>query len=139
MPARRALRFALLPTAAALLLSACAPAAITKTGRESTDLYNIVLVMAAVVFVVVEAVIVWSVVRYRHRPGLGDDGSLPAQIRENRTIEAVWTVLPSVIVLVLFVLSMKVLYDVDHDPPGPPLTVAVTGFQWQWSFAYQGP
>jgi len=118
------------------LFSACAPPAITKTGEQVGSLYNIVLVMATVVFVGVEAAIIYSAIRYRRRHG---DDSLPEQFHGNTRIEVVWTVIPSVIVMALFVMSMKVLADVNHEQPSP-LTVRVTGFQWQWKFDYfKGP
>src|SRR5439155_872481 len=58
-----------LAVGAALLLSGCAGTTITKTGHETAGLYNIVLVMAAIVFVGVEAAIIYQVVKYRRRHG----------------------------------------------------------------------
>ena len=126
----------MLASGAAILLSACAPETITKTGHETASLYNIILVMATVVFAGVEIAIIYNAVRYRARKG---QDTLPEQIHGNRSIEILWTAIPSVIVLALFVMSMKVLVDVNHEQPAP-LTVRVTGFQWQWSFEYfKGP
>jgi cytochrome c oxidase subunit 2 len=136
-PARRPRRrLALTLAGAALLLAGCAPETITKTGHEAAGLYNIVLVMATVVFVGVEAAIIYNAVRYRRRKG---DDSLPEQVHGNRSIEVLWTAIPAVIILALFAMSMKVLVDVNHEQPAP-LTVKVTGFQWQWRFDYyRGP
>ena len=126
----------MLASGAAILLSACAPETITKTGHETASLYNIILVMATVVFAGVEIAIIYNAVRYRARKG---QDTLPEQIHGNRSIEILWTAIPSVIVLALFVMSMKVMVDVNHEQPAP-LTVRVTGFQWQWSFEYfKGP
>jgi cytochrome c oxidase subunit 2 len=126
-----------LAAAVALLLGGCAPETITKTGHETASLYNIVLVMATVVFVGVEVAIIYNAVRYRRRRGDGD--ALPEQIHGNRSIEVLWTAIPAVIILALFVMSMKVMVDVNHEAPAP-LTVKVTGFQWQWRFDYfKGP
>jgi cytochrome c oxidase subunit 2 len=133
---RRALRLVGLAAGAAVLLSACAPPAITKQGDETRNLYNIVLVMATVVFVGVEVAIVYNALRYRRRK---DDDSLPPQIHGNRNVEILWTAIPSVIVLALFVMSMKVLVDVNRQPSNPALTVDITGFQWQWKFDYFHP
>jgi cytochrome c oxidase subunit 2 len=137
-PATRGPRVRLaLATTAAVLLAGCAPETITKTGHETASLYNIVLVMATVVFVGVEAAIIYNAIRYRRRRGDGD--TLPEQIHGNRSIEVLWTAIPAVIILALFVMSMKVMVDVNHEAPAP-LTVKVTGFQWQWSFDYfKGP
>jgi cytochrome c oxidase subunit II len=116
-----------------LALSACAPKTVTDTGQKVHTLYNIVLVMALVVFVGVEIAIVYGVIRYRRRRG---DDTLPEQFHGNTKIEIVWTLIPSIIVLALFVMSMVVLADVNHEYPNDPLTVRVTGFQWQWKFDY---
>jgi cytochrome c oxidase subunit 2 len=136
-PARRPRwRLALWLAGCAVLLGGCAPETITKTGHEVAGLYNIVLVMATVVFVAVEAAIIYNAIRYRRRR---DDDGLPEQIHGNRSIEVLWTAIPAVIILALFVMSMKVLVDVNHEAPAP-LTVKVTGFQWQWRFDYyRGP
>ncbi len=133
-PIQRALRLAAFASGAALLLSGCAPPAITKTGTETRNLYNVVMVMATVVFVGVEIAIIYNALRYRRRKD--DDGSIPPQVHGNRSVEILWTAIPSVIVLALFVMSMKVMVDVNHEPANPALTVDVTGFQWQWKFDY---
>jgi len=116
-----------------LLLAACAPEAITDRGQKIHDLYNIVLVMATVVFVGVEVAIIYSSIRFRRRRG---DETLPEQFHGNTKIEIVWTLIPSLIVLALFVMSMVVLADVNREHTDDPLTVKVTGFQWQWQFEY---
>jgi len=122
-----------LAAGAGVLLAACAPEAVTETGAKVQTLYDAVLVIATVVFVAVEAAIVYNAIRYRrHR----DDDTLPEQHHGNIKIEIVWTLIPSLIVLVLFVMSMVVLADVNNIDPNDRLTVRVTGFQWQWKFEY---
>ncbi|HXJ65165.1 MAG TPA: cytochrome c oxidase subunit II [Actinomycetota bacterium] len=116
-----------------ILASACAPTAVTETGAKVHNLYNIVLVIAAVVFVGVEVAIIYNALRYRRHH---DDETLPEQVHGNNKIEVVWTLIPSLIVLALFVMSMVVLADVNHVSKDDPLTVRVTGFQWQWKFEY---
>jgi cytochrome c oxidase subunit 2 len=136
-PARRARRRLLVLVAGtSAVLAGCAPETITKTGHETASLYNIVLVMATVVFVAVEAAIIYNAVRYRRPKGVD---ALPEQIHGNRNVEVLWTAIPAVIILALFVMSMKVLVDVNKERPAP-LTVKITGFQWQWRFDYyRGP
>jgi cytochrome c oxidase subunit 2 len=133
---RTGARLFVLAAGAALLLSGCANKVITKTGKETANLYNIVLVMASVVFVAVEAAIIWQAVKYRRRPG-DESRGLPPQVHGNRQIEIVWTAIPSVIIAVLFVLSMVVLTHVNAEPAAD-LNIRVTGYQWQWTFDYLG-
>jgi len=115
------------------LLAACAPEAVTENGAKVQSLYDIVLVIATVVFVGVEAAIVYNALRWRRHK---DDATIPEQLHGNIKIEIVWTLIPSLIVLALFVMSMVVLADVNRENPADRLTVRVTGYQWQWKFEY---
>jgi cytochrome c oxidase subunit II len=120
--------------AAVLVLSGCgALTPVTEQGRDIRDLYNILFVAAAIVFVLVEAAIVFAVVRYRRRSDM-----LPPQFHGNNLLEVVWTVVPLLIVAALFVLGWGVLNKVDAHADNPRVTVNVIGFQWQWQFTYQG-
>src|SRR5688572_29683224 len=67
------------------------PDPVTRQGREINDLYTIVFVIAAAIFFLVEGLIVWSVIRYRRRPG---DTELPPQTHGHNLAEIVWTVVP---------------------------------------------
>ncbi len=86
----------------------------------SADLYNMLFVVAAVIFVLVEAAIVFAVFRYRRR---GD--MLPPQFHGNNLLEVVWTVVPLLIVAGLFVLTWGVLARVDARADNPRVTVNV--------------
>ena len=133
--ARGTKRLAALAAAAAFLLSGCAGKVITDTGHDSAQLYNVVLVMATVVFIAVEAAIIWQMVKYRRRRG-AERAGLPPQIHGNSAIEVLWTAIPSVIIAILFILSVVVYTKVNAEPANPALTIQVTGFQWQWRFDY---
>jgi cytochrome c oxidase subunit 2 len=119
---------------AVLVLSGCgALTPVTEEGREVHGLYNVLFAVAAVVFVLVEAAIVFAVVRYRRRSDM-----LPPQFHGNNLLEVVWTVVPLAIVAVLFGLTWGVLNRVEAKADNPRVTVNVVGFQWQWQFTYQG-
>ena len=103
------------------------------TDRRSTirDLYNTVFAIAVVIFFVVEGLIIWTVLRYRRKPG---DDELPPQTHGNAVAEVVWTVVPTLIVAFMFVISWQTLNSVeadlrraaDADPRGRgPIPVAV--------------
>jgi cytochrome c oxidase subunit 2 len=108
------------------------PNPVTDQGKDIWSLYNLFFVIAAVIFVGVEGVIVWSILRYRRR---GDQ--LPRQTHGNNVLEVVWTAIPTALVLGLFVISFGIQGRVDARVPDPPVTVDVTGFQWQWTFEYK--
>jgi cytochrome c oxidase subunit 2 len=103
----------------------------TEAAQDVWNLYLIVFIMGAAVFVGVEGFIVYAIFRYRRR-----DDRLPEQLHGNTMIEIVWTAIPTVIVLVLFVLSIMTLTTVEARSPNPGVNIEVTGYQWQWQFRY---
>jgi cytochrome c oxidase subunit 2 len=102
-----------------------------SSSRTILDLYNIILIMAAIVFVVVEGLLVYSVVRYRRRP---EDG-IPLQIHGNKPIEIAWTIIPALIVLFLATWTFRT-QSLLVQPVKNPLRVTVVGHQWWWEFRY---
>jgi cytochrome c oxidase subunit 2 len=117
-----------------LLTAACGfipPTPHTTQAKEVFWLYNVILVMGGIVFVAVEGFILYSVVRYRRR-----DDRLPTQIHGNNLVEVIWTAIPTVIVLILFVLSTLTLNSISKVSAHPGVTIEVDGFQWQWTFHY---
>lgn len=107
----------------------------TPQAREINGLWNILLISGGIIFVVVEALILWAVFRYRRRPG---DDELPRQIHGNNLLEVVWTVIPLLIVTGLFVVSWQGINKVNAQTADPDRTMRVEGFQWQWAFTYVG-
>ena len=117
------------------LLAGCLlpPEPKTDAGRDVFNLYIIVLILAGIVFVAVEGFILYAVVRYRRKPG---DETLPEQLHGNTKVEIVWTLIPTVIVFILFGASMVTLAEVEARVDEPGATIQVDGFQWQWRFVY---
>lgn len=109
------------------------PVAVTEQGRQIRDLYTIVFVIGAAIFLLVEGLIIWSVIRYRRQPG---DVDLPAQTHGNNVAEVIWTVVPSLIVIFLFVVSWQTLSTVDAASANPELKVRAVAGQFQWTFDY---
>ena len=106
----------------------------TVQGQEIRDLYDIVFGVAVIIFLLVEGLIVWTVVRYRRRPGQED---LPPQTHGNNLLEIVWTLIPTLIVLVLFVLSWRTLNDVDKaNAATSDVQVRALAARYQWTFEY---
>ena len=119
--------------AAVVLIAGCTPQAVTSQGQQTQNLYNIVFAVAAIIFFVVEGLIIFAVIRYRHRPG---DSSLPVQTHGNNLLEVIWTVIPTVVVAVLFVLSYQTLQTVDNVSASPQIRIQATAQRFQWSFQY---
>ena len=109
------------------------PPSVTAEGREIRTLYDIVFVIAVAIFVVVEGLIIWSVVRYRRKPG---DDELPPQTHGNNIAETIWTIGPTIIVAFLFVISWQTLNSVEAISTTPDIKVRAVAGQFQWTFDY---
>ena len=94
-----------------------------------------VLYTCAAIFVVVFALLVYVVVRFRNKDS--DDRTEPAQIYGSSQVELAWTVIPVLIVVALFLAAARVIASVQ-DAPRPPgaLEVVVTGHQYWWEYRY---
>ena len=113
------------------------PEAVSDQGDDIRALFFVVLAVGVIVFVIVEAMILWVVFRYKRK----SDDELPTQIAHNTTAEILWTGIPLVIVVVLFIASFFVLQDVQAGAEdGEAVTVVdVQGRQWAWAFNYAVP
>jgi cytochrome c oxidase subunit 2 len=109
------------------------PIAVTTQGAQIRDLYTIVFLVAVAIFLVVEALIIWTVIRYRRKPG---DDTLPPQIHGNNIAEFVWTIVPTLIVIFLFVVSWQTLNAVDTTSANPQTKIRALAGQFQWQFDY---
>jgi cytochrome c oxidase subunit II len=110
------------------------PPAATTQGKATAGLYDVVFWITVTIFFIVEGLIVWSVIRYRRRRG---DDELPAQTHGHLGLELTWTIVPIILVLFTWVLTMQTQNTVLAEPANPAVTVDVTGFQWQWTFDYK--
>jgi cytochrome c oxidase subunit 2 len=120
--------------ALAAFLPACTASPATIEGGRVQGLYNVFLIAAAAVFVVVAGLIGWNIVRYR----AGADESPPAQTHTNLVLELLWWALPTALVIGLFIVSAVVLNTNDARSANPAVRVRVESFQWQWRFTYSG-
>src|SRR5262245_46683673 len=78
----------------AIIQSFWPPNPASTQGEAIHNLYTIVFTIAAIIFFVVEGLIVWTVLRYRRRPG---DDELPPQTHGHNLAEVVWTIVPTLI------------------------------------------
>ncbi|MFN2388630.1 MAG: cytochrome c oxidase subunit II [Actinomycetota bacterium] len=121
--------------AAGTALSSCAPRAVGPQSAEVERLYDFFSVAAVAIFTVTAGLILWSLIRYRDKRG--DDGPA-SQFDANVPLEILWFAIPTVIVAVLFAVSVRGLNEINEDPPRDSLHVKVQAFRWGWSFTYPG-
>jgi cytochrome c oxidase subunit 2 len=124
----------------ALALSACADKAPLDTldpkGPEARSIDNLatpVFIIAGVVFVLVQAGVIFLAMRYRTRKD--DDGSLPPQVHGNFKLEIGWTILPALLLAGVGGASVLTLLDLE-DHPADAMEVTVIGQQWWWEYRY---
>lgn len=140
--ARRALGLAVTAVVVAVTTSGCSvdevlrfgwPVGVTPEAAEMRTLWTWSAVAALVVGVIVWGLTAWTIAFHRKRAGESD---LPRQFQYNLPLELVLTVVPLIIVAVLFYFTVVVQNNVDRAATGNELKVDVTGFQWNWEFAY---
>jgi cytochrome c oxidase subunit 2 len=106
---------------------------ITPQSHRMFDLWIGSAIAALVVGFFVWGLIFWCIIRYRKRRG---DVELPMQTRFNLPIELIYTVVPFLIISVLFYYTAVVQTDVNRLTPNPDVTVQVESFRWNWKFSY---
>jgi cytochrome c oxidase subunit II len=165
----RRLRAALVPLCVVALLAVALPGpafadVITpETGGGSSEsgrihtLYLITLLLAVPIFLGVEGVLIYSLVKHRFRRGAPE----PAQVRGNTRLEVSWTVAAALILVVLAIVTFARLPGIRDPEPGgperaqavqvaatgqppiprggPSMTIRVVGQQYLWRYDYPGP
>src|SRR5260221_6942931 len=97
-----------------------------------------VLGVTGLIFLVVFSLLTYAVVKFRSRAA--DAGREPAQVYGSTQIELAWTIIPILIVVVLFLATARVIHAIQ-DAPEPAGTVQVTaiGHQYWWEVRYPKP
>src|ERR1700757_387441 len=103
--------------------------------KSIADLSVFVLAITGIIFVIVFALLVYSVVKFRGRTM--DAGREPAQVYGSTQIELAWTIIPILIVVVLFLATARVIHAIQDAPePAGAVDVIVIGHQYWWEFRY---
>ena len=123
-----------------LLLSACGDekpyshvTPKTENARDIQFLYKVIFWMALVVFVGVQALIFYTALRFKRR---NDDR--PEQIHGNKRLELAWTIIPAIVLLIIFVPTATTLYDFDAAAEEGDIEIDIYGKQWWWEVHYPG-
>jgi cytochrome c oxidase subunit 2 len=121
------------------LLSACAGDApqdyinhpIGPSAVEADKLWNITFAIAAVIFVIVQGLLIYAIVRFRARPGRE-----AAQFHGNTKVEVILTVIPALILAGLAVPTVRTIFTLAVEQEGA-LQVTVTAKQFWWQYEYE--
>ncbi len=102
------------------------------SASQIDTLYDVLLVCSVPVFVLVMTIAIYSVVRFRAKPGDMGDGP---PIHGNTRLEVIWVTIPFIMVTVLAIYGWIVLDDIEAKQ-GNEMVVNVTGQQFTWTFEY---
>ena len=102
------------------------------------DLTFLVFAITGFIFVIVEGVLIYSLIRFRCGKNLGSE---PPQVYGSKPIEIAWTAAPALIVFILILVTTRTLWEVKGNVPEPrdgdgALFVTVVGHQWWWQYNY---
>jgi cytochrome c oxidase subunit 2 len=100
----------------------------------TVGLLNVTLIVSGIIFVLVAGLVCYCLVRFRGRP----DQSEPRQIAGQKHLEVLWTGLPFLILVYLFVLTVRAMSASDPPKSGKP-DVVVVGHQFWWEARYDNP
>jgi cytochrome c oxidase subunit 2 len=100
--------------------------------RDIDTVYDVLLICSVPVFVLVMTIAIYSVTRFRAKPGDLSDGP---PIHGNTRLEVVWVTIPFILVSALAIYGWIILDDIEAKQDDE-MVVRVTGRQFTWSFEY---
>jgi len=110
-------------------------APVSTPAQSIFDLSLFVLTVTASIFLVVFSLLAYAVVKFRRRSS--DDRREPAQVYGSTQVELAWTVIPVLIVVVLFLATARVIASIQNvEQPATALNVTVIGHQYWWEYRY---
>ncbi|HEX6072770.1 MAG TPA: cytochrome c oxidase subunit II [Sphingomicrobium sp.] len=102
---------------------------VTPIGEEAAAFHdNWLLTVCAIISVIVLALLLFAIVRYRRGAN-----PTPSRNSHNTTVEVIWTLVPVLILVAIAIPSIRLLRH-QYTPPPADVTVKVTGHQWYWSY-----
>ncbi|MDB4877154.1 MAG: cytochrome c oxidase, subunit [Gemmatimonadetes bacterium] len=104
----------------------------TDVNRDVDYLFKILIYAGTAVFIFVEAILVWTLFKFRARPGQPE----PEHVHGNTTLEIAWTVIPLLILIVIGIPTVKTIFKQQAAARSDALQVEVIGHQWWWEFRY---
>ncbi len=100
---------------------------------QLSGLFSTIFWWAVVVFVIVQGLLIYTVFKYRSRPGLEGE---PKHVHGHTTLEIAWTLAPAIILVFIAVPTIKTIFEVDGTAEPGALEIEVIGHQWWWEFRY---
>lgn len=108
---------------------------VTTQAQDEFKLWSWMCIAGAFVLVLVLGLIIWSCLVYRRK----SEDHFPRQFHSNTAIEILYTVIPFLMIAVIFWATVVVENTIDNVAANPAVYIKVTGFQWGWKFQYYNP
>lgn len=106
------------------------PQGVTAVSQDVYHLHRTILWICIVIGIIVFGAMFYSMINHRR-----SKHPKPAHFHENLWVEIIWTVIPTVILVVMAIPATKTLLAM-HDPSDADMTVQITGYQWKWHYKY---
>ncbi len=103
--------------------------------QSQLDLFWLIFVAGAIVFIAVQGALVYSIIKFRRR----SEDEIPFQTEGNRSLEFAWTVGPTALLILVAIPTIFTIFDNQVSPDQDALTVEVIGHQWWFEFRYPHP
>jgi cytochrome c oxidase subunit 2 len=108
-----------------------APIQGTEIATQWDSLYNFLIGLSVFFFLIVVGGMVYFAIKYRHQKGLRTK-----YITGNHQLEIIWTVIPTILLIIIFIWGYYVYRAMIHAPPGA-YEIRVIAKQWGWQFQYE--
>jgi cytochrome c oxidase subunit 2 len=122
-----------------LAVGACGGEYPNSTFNHHTDfntaidgIWDTLLLWGTIVFVIVEVLLIYTIFKFRQRPGNDN-----VQVSHGNTaLEVTWTVVPIFILVIIAIPTVKTIFETQKPAPSDAVEVQVIGHQWWWEFRY---
>ena len=112
------------------------PTQASEEGKDIDTLWDVLVIVSVPIFVLVETIVLYSVWKFRMRPGEELKDGPP--IHGNTRLEVIWTAIPAIILVALCSYAYVVLHDIEKAEASE-MRVRVVGEQFTWTFYYPNP
>ena len=112
------------------------PVQASGEAKKIDTLWDVLIIASVPVFVLVQTIVLYSVWKFRMRPGEELMDGPP--IHGNTRLEIIWTAIPAVLLVALCSYSYVILHDIEDAAAKATMNVRVVGEQFTWTFHYPG-
>ncbi len=106
---------------------------VTEWGRLINELYLLTTIIVTVIFFAVAIPFCFAIWKFREKEG---DNHIPKQVHGNHILEILWTIIPVVLLILIFIPTFELILRQSEEAPEDALVVEAVAHQWWWEFRY---